>query len=176
MNGSRDLQPYDSLVSRGKYFRLNVELEGPEPQLDDVDSIPAMLSTELETPQTLDIIDSIIECAMASQFYFELDSLPKFVKGDYVGTGSIFCKLNATEAGYSEFMDKIKGIQIFIDGNMAQFTRCGGDFCLRLKLKVKKEFAVQIQIDLFSKPCHISGSPFAIPNLEKEQALTSPPS
>ena len=85
---------------RDRFCRLNLELKGAEPRLDDVSSIPSLKSQATEAIcSTENDIRTIIDNMKATIFYFELDSLPTYANGQYQATGFIFCRLDLPSEG-----------------------------------------------------------------------------
>jgi hypothetical protein len=94
--------------SSGKFFRLGLEFKDTEPQLDDVNSIPALLSTRLDDSQ-ISVIDEILQCALMSRFYLELEERLERTGAEYRGNGRLLCKLDPNEVAYEELMTSVQG-------------------------------------------------------------------
>lgn len=80
-----------------RYHRLNTEFNGPIPRLDNVQSIHELQLTAQEDYSASKVIENIARYAIASRFYFELDSKPEKCNGEYIGTGSIFCTIHQSD-------------------------------------------------------------------------------
>ena len=88
----RDLMNRLDEETRRDYFRLTIELSGPEPALDDFTSIDTLSEAvrlhpngKLERYRT--IMALLISC-----FYLELDSMPSYDGGMWYCSGTIRCR------------------------------------------------------------------------------------
>jgi len=165
--------------SSGKFHRLDIEFNGPEPRLDDADSIPDLRSRVLEDSFIPKVIDNIARCAVASLFYFELDSIPKYIKENYIGTGRILCVLRKGDPAYSALFDQLSRASAvfyiddhqlpgFIDDKSS--SDHDGNFQKRVNLAVSAKFSICLQ-EGDSEPCNISWSPLTIRRLVSAQGL-----
>lgn len=69
MRSKRDWQALTSFgrhKSSGKYHRLDIEFDGPEPRLDGVGDMPSLQSIALENSSISSVLDNIARCAIAS--------------------------------------------------------------------------------------------------------------
>jgi hypothetical protein len=73
-----------------RYHRLDTEFDGEPPRLDCTESIDNLKLKAQGDHSVSKIIDNIARCAIASKFYFELDSVPEGCNGEYTGFGAIY--------------------------------------------------------------------------------------
>jgi hypothetical protein len=168
-----------SVRSSGKYHRLDIEFSGNEPRLDDTDSIPDMESKVLEDSTISQAIGNIARCAVASLFYFELDSIPKCFKGEYFSTGSILCKLRHGNPYFDAVLSQLSrnAATFLIDhreypifpGDISSFD-LEGNFQKRIDLAVGDKFSIYLR-ESNSTPRNISGSPFSLEKVVLAQRL-----
>ena len=85
--------------ARHRYHRLNLQISGSEPQLDDVLSISALKAQTLESITTDISLQGAVDYMLAAMFYFELDDSPDFVDGEYHCSGFIFCRIDLSSKG-----------------------------------------------------------------------------
>lgn len=189
MAGSRD---WKALVSSGrpnssgKYHRLDIELDGPEPRLDAVSDMASLQSRALGDPNLCPVLDNTAECVIASQFYFKLHTRPRYMGGQYVGSGSIKCKLRHGEPALDVLLSRLcaAGARLLIgnrtvpDSNDKCITEISDrsnldetrNFCASLALGVQDTFSIFLQEDS-KAPRHISGSPFSVERLVRAEGL-----
>lgn len=189
MAGSRD---WKALVSSGrpnssgKYHRLDIELDGPEPRLDAVSDMASLQSRALGDPNLCPVLDNIAECVIASQFYFKPHTRPRYMGGQYVGSGWIKCKLRHGEPALDVLLSRLcaAGARLLIgnrtipDSNDKCITEISDrsnldetrNFCASLALGVQDTFSIFLQEDS-KAPRHISGSPFSVERLVRAEGL-----
>lgn len=110
MKGSRDWKAITSFGrgrSSGKYHRLDVRFNSPEPPLDDVGSIPSLSAQVLHNALTMPVMDNIVRSVVASYFYFELCSLPVQTGDEYSGGGAVRCLLHSDEPGLKAILGRL---------------------------------------------------------------------
>ena len=74
---------------------MNISLPGKEPSIDDVSSIGDLLEeTQRHIERNPCEIQQVLDSIYASIFYFELDTLPRYVDGLYHCSGMILCRLS----------------------------------------------------------------------------------
>jgi hypothetical protein len=76
-----------------RYHRLDTELDGALPRLDNTKSIHELQLKAQEDRSITKVIDNIARYAIASLFYFKLDLILKVYNKNYISTGSIFCSV-----------------------------------------------------------------------------------
>lgn len=165
--------------SSGKYHRLDVEFDGAEPRLDDVNSIPVLKSQVLGDPLISAVIDNIAHCAIASLFYFELDSIPKKINGEYTGTGRLLCVLRQNDPALKVLPGQLsRSPAVFLLGDCQipgtvddhSITGTDGNFQKKIGLNVRDRFSTFLK-EGRSQPRNISGSPFSMEKLIAAQGL-----
>ena len=173
----RDRKVREAFQTHPRYHRLNVQFEGDEPRLDDIQSIPDIKSKVQDDQLVCKTIDNIARCMVASLFYFELDSMPRRVEGKYVGTGHVLCSLTPSEPAFSVLFDRLSASgQFWINGLPVADISDGscfdneGNFRKQVEINTDDRLAVTLKQDS-SEPCNISGSPFSVRKLILLQGL-----
>lgn len=189
MAGNRDWKALVSsgrAKSSGKYHRLDIEFDGPEPRLDAVSDMASLQSRALQDPLLSPVLDNIAECAIASLFYFKPHTRPRYMGGQYVGSGWIKCKLPYGEPALEVLLRRLStaGARLLIGdrnvpdlhdkciatiGDRSNFDETK-NFCASLTLCVQGSFSVFLQEDSHT-PRHISGSPFSVDRLVQAEGL-----
>lgn len=59
-----------------RYFRLNVQLQGKTPALDDVSTMGPLKRETRKQHMSNESLDELIECLISTLFFFELSSRP----------------------------------------------------------------------------------------------------
>ena len=164
-----------------RYHRLDTEFDGALPRLDDTKSIHELQLKAEEDHSITKVIDNIARCAIASVFYFELDSIPEGCNGEYRGTGFILCSLRQGDPAFKVLLDQLsKSSATFyvnnspIPGTVGDFSFIGkdGNFRKRVELSLSGRFTITLRQD-DSEPCNISGSPYSIEKLITAQGLNA---
>jgi len=172
--------------SSGKYHRLDIEFEGPESRLDAVSDMASLQSQALGDPLLSPVLDNIAACAIASQFYFKPDTRPRYMGGQYVGSGWIKCKLRHGEPAFVVLLSRLcaAGARLLIGNRNAPdpHDRCIAEigdrsnfdetrnFCASVTFGVKGSFSVFLQ-EGSNAARHISGSPFSVEKLVRAEGL-----
>lgn len=189
MAGDRDwkaLVSFGRPKSSGKYHRLDIEFDGPEPRLDAVSDMASLQSRALRDPLLSPVLDNIAECAIASLFYFKPHTRPRYMGGQYVGSGWIKCKLRHGEPALEVLLSRLcaAGARLLMgDRNFPDLhDKCiaeiddpsnfdeTGNFCTSLTLGVQGSFSVFLQ-EGSNTPRHISGSPYSVERLVRAEGL-----
>jgi hypothetical protein len=175
----RDRQVKQIFRTHPRYHRLDMEFDNAEPRLDDTESIHELQSKVENDPSVSNVIDNIARCAIASLFYFELDSIPVGCNRQYIGTGFIFCSLRRTDPLFKLLLDQLSSMAATfylnncpIPGTVGDQSCIGkdGNFRKRIELNLSGKFTISLkQGD--SDPCHISGSPYMIDKLISAQGF-----
>ncbi|KAI9767708.1 MAG: hypothetical protein M1839_004369 [Geoglossum umbratile] len=177
----RDRKVRQIFQTHPRYHRLDIEFDGPEPRLDDTDSMPELKSKAGTDRSLSKVIDNIARCVIASLFYFELDSVPERSNGEYIGTGCILCSLRYNNPAFRVLLDRLSSNNArfylndcLISGIVGDYSSFGrdGNFRKRLELKATNKFMISLKQDE-SEPCNISGSPFSIDRLVLAQGLNA---
>lgn len=151
------------------------------PRLDNTKSIHELKLKAQEDNSVSKVIDNIARCAIASVFYFELDSVPEGCNGEYTGVGFILCSIRRGDPAFEVLLDQLsKSSSTFylnncpIPGTVGDRSFIGkdGNFRKRVELSLSGRFTITLkQGDL--EPCNISGSPHSIEKLITAQGLNS---
>ncbi|KAH8591179.1 hypothetical protein B0O99DRAFT_719438 [Bisporella sp. PMI_857] len=160
-----------------RYHRLDIEFDSALPRLDDTKSIHELQLKAQEDQSITKVIDNIARCAIASLFYFELDSIPEGRNGNHTGTGSIFCSVRQSEPAFKPLLDQLSTATFYLNncpipGEVGERSSIGkdGNFLKRVELSLGGRFTISLkQGD--SEPCNISGSPYLIEKLISAQTL-----
>jgi hypothetical protein len=167
----RDGQVKQVFRTNPRYHRLDTEFDGPLPRLDNIQSIHGLQLKAQEDHSVSKVIDNITRYAIASLFYFELDSKPERYNGEYIGVGSIFCTICQSDPAFKPLLDQLSNAAFYLDncpvlGEIGDRSFIGkdGNFRKRVELSVNGRFAISLK-QRDSEPCNISGSPYAVERL-----------
>lgn len=163
-----------------RYHRLDIGFNSIEPRLDDTKSMPELKSRVQQDQSVSKIIDNIARSAIASLFYFEIDSIPEKWNGEYIGTGAILCCLRPKDLAFSVLIDQLtrNSATFYLNdspilGSVNSFISKDGSFRKRVELTLRSKFAISLKQGS-SELCNISGSPFSIERLVLVQGLNAP--
>jgi hypothetical protein len=162
-----------------RYHRLDTEFDGALPRLDNTKSIHELQLKAQEDHSITKVIDNIARCAIASRFYFELDSIPEVCNGKHTGTGSIFCSVRRSDPAFKLLLNQLSNATFYLNscpipGEVGERSFIGkdGNFRKRVELSLGGRFTISLkQGD--SEPCNISGSPYSIEKLVTAQGLNA---
>ncbi|KAL6406357.1 hypothetical protein AUP68_09147 [Ilyonectria robusta] len=177
MSGHRETERQDSSPS---LFRLDIEFDGKQPALDDVNQTDEIVRIAHETALGSSAIRDLAREMRAEYFLFELDHCrpPQFVNGVYDCVGYISCRLRAGDPSFTAFMQQLTDNNAFLQCGRRvlsagfQSPSCG-NFYLEVKFHVptrQGSFEIMLQ-DGPGNPCNISGSPFTLERLMRQQKL-----
>ncbi len=123
------------------------------------------------------VINNIARCAIASLFYFELDSIPEVCNGKHTGTGSIFCLVRRSDPAFKILLNQLLNATFYLNscpipGEVGERSFIGkdGNFRKRVELSLGGRFTISLKQGE-SEPCNISGSPYLIEKLILAQGL-----
>ncbi|KAH8650337.1 acyl transferase/acyl hydrolase/lysophospholipase [Tricladium varicosporioides] len=160
-----------------RYHRLDTEFDGELPRLDDTKSIHDLQLKAQEDDSISKVIDNVARCAIASLFYFELDSIPKGCNGEYTGTGTIFCSVRRSDPAFTLLLGQLSNATFYLNncpipGEIGDrsFISKDGNFRKRVELSLSSRFTISLKQD-DAELCHISGSPYLIDKLISAQGL-----
>jgi hypothetical protein len=128
----------------------------------------------------LKVIDNIVRCAIASVFYFELDSVLEGCNREYTGTGSILCSIRRGDSIFEVLLDRLSKSSTFylndyiIPGIVGDcsFVSKDGNFRKRVELSLNRRFTISLKQD-DSELYNISGSLYSIEKLIVAQGLNA---
>ncbi|KAK1506523.1 uncharacterized protein CCOS01_16575 [Colletotrichum costaricense] len=167
----------------GEFFRFDVEFEGAEPPLDDLSDF----SDADDVFEGLPELERLAICLRAELFVFELNPVQpiRFVNGEFECLGHIRCRLGADSDEFVAFMTQLDAALAFFRVGDRTLAGCfqdqslldaGGNFCKEVRFRVASRDE-PIPITLWERPaegCNISGSPFNLRRLVREQRLDAP--
>jgi hypothetical protein len=174
----RDGKVRQALQAQPRYHRLNVQFNGNEPCMDDVQAMPELKLKVDEDTWLSAKIDSLVRHLIASLFYFELDAVPHRYGQRYLGNGHILCSIKTQDPAFPALMERLKSSGFRIDGcldSQAIDESCfdqNGNFRKPVTLNTEGGFAITLSQQT-SESCHISGSPFSVEKLVKLQNLSA---
>jgi len=178
----RDKKVRQAFQAYPRYHRLNIQFDDDEPRLDDIQSIPGVISKAQEDNSLSETIENIARCVVASLFYFELDSVPRLFGGKYIGTGYILCSIRHKDPAFRVLFDRLSknSSQFLVNGCPVidvdiDDTSCfdgSGNFRKKIELNTDDKFSVSLKQDS-SKPYNISGSPFSVSKLVLLQGFSA---
>lgn len=170
---------------RSRCLRLNLHFPGPEPALNDVDSIRRLeaqtkdaICLDWRIPQAKDFI-------IAAAFYFELDSFTRLEGGAYQCSGNIFCRLplqfEARKAFYATLKDHstiftIRGRTVAAVDSVPHGIppfRVMLDFVVQSMEEEKDQLNISVK-GITSQSMLISGMPMSLGTLIRAQGLNAP--
>ncbi|OQU97158.1 hypothetical protein CLAIMM_03134 [Cladophialophora immunda] len=164
----------------GRYFRFDVELDR-EVDLDDTSGMRGLATKAREQFCRSEDVDVVARCLVATRFYFELESKPKKIKGKYCGSGHIFCCLPRNSPGLEMLLEQLsrRAARFIVNGHWTpgsvgdrSFIDHHGTFRKRVEFETKDTLSVLLQ-EGPADPQHISGSPYAVPDLMDVQGLNN---
>jgi hypothetical protein len=167
---------------RTRFHRLNIPLE-KDVSIDEVTSIETLQaeSEDFIKKHPSEII-SVVDSIFASNFYFDLENMPKYCDDGYHCTGSIFCRLDLSTTGRLKLYERlVKDAGIFlINGRpvVGALSVPQGlpPFRCRIRFRVadlSESLCISIR-GVTSKPRLISGLPQSISRLIQSQMLQAP--
>lgn len=162
-----------------RIHRLSTEFDGTEPRLDEAKRIPELKLKVQEDPSLTRDIDIVVQCMVASLFYFELDSLPEKREGKYSGTGYILCSIRRNDPAFQVLLHKLlsNSAEFLLDSNPipgslqdTSYFDKNGNFRKRIEFHTPGKFTISLKQGSWN-PCDISASPFSVNNLVRAQGL-----
>ncbi|KAK6428380.1 hypothetical protein LTR95_015477 [Oleoguttula sp. CCFEE 5521] len=126
MNGERVWRDiYNSLTERerDRYHRLNLPLDGKEPDLDDVTSMTDLKRQSIQWLAPEHRLVAPLDSVFASMFYFEVDTFDLEPDGLFRCVGNVFCRLNLTRSGRDYLYTLLKSSSSYFSIN-GQPTPC----------------------------------------------------
>lgn len=96
---------------KSRYIRINVPLDGKYFRLDNLEAFRDLESQAKAFITTNPELERIVPAICASSFYFELDSMPRFIDDEYHCCGHIYCRLNLSDSsngGRKRLLDTLR--------------------------------------------------------------------
>ncbi|KAG0633808.1 hypothetical protein HOY80DRAFT_1062467 [Tuber brumale] len=100
------------LRRKNRFYRLNIQIQGREPSIDDTAEMPGLC---LRSPP-IHALNATAWAMIANLFYFELAGMPFYERGSYTCKGRIQCRLG----------ERLR--RLILEGlarQQTQFIRCG---------------------------------------------------
>ncbi|KAL5400585.1 hypothetical protein PMIN03_012258 [Paraphaeosphaeria minitans] len=170
---------------RSRCLRLNLHFPGPEPALNDVDSI-SRLKEQTEDAICLDWrVSQAKDFIIAGAFYFELDNFARVEGGAYQCSGNIFCRfplnLEGRKTFYATLQDNsttftIWGRAVAIVDSAPHGSppfRLMFNFVVQSMEDEKDQLDISVQ-GITSRPMLISGMPMSLGTLIRAQGFDAP--
>ena len=168
--------------TEGQYFRFDIEFDGREPSLDNINQMKELkLQTQAEYSESKEL-DNLARCVVASLFYFKFESTPQYENREISCTGHILCRLWSSDPALKiVLLQLFKSLTKFTLQNHIlpgiienhSFTDRYGNFQKRVEFTVNSQ-QQQIPIHLregSSLPNNISGSSFSVDSFVAAQGL-----
>ncbi|KJZ68127.1 hypothetical protein HIM_12482 [Hirsutella minnesotensis 3608] len=181
----KQMMSYRRLGTRTEFFRLDLDFQGAAPPLDDVERMEEVAEIAQTSISNSSAVNALAALLRAELFFFELDctELPRYVNGAFVCVGHIVCRLQVGTAEFDEFQRQLRtsaasfwigsreipvGLGDEVDARSAHFRKsvhfraAGRDDSFDILLSEGR-----------GEPRRISGSPFTIARLLRQQHLDS---
>ncbi|OCT52722.1 putative Patatin-like serine hydrolase [Cladophialophora carrionii] len=118
----RELMNHIHEDEKRDYFRLTLELPGPEPAIDDYGAMELLSSAVRLQPRGPEARRNVLMALLISSFYFELHEIPTYNNGMYYCNGAIRCRssgalrslLNVHPLGDLEFFNGRTSLGAFL--------------------------------------------------------------
>lgn len=179
----KQLLSHRRVGDRSEFFRFDVEFRSGAPALDDVDRMDEVSEIAKEAVAESPTMERLARHLRAELFYFELDGKQplRYTNGAFSCIGHIICRLRPGTAVFQEFMRQLhesaatfclngRALPISIADATNVIQRVG--FRQRVSFQVRsrqEQFGVELDEGLGG--CNISGSPFTLQWLLREQQL-----
>jgi hypothetical protein len=172
-----------SSIAQSAGFRLNIDLDGDEPALNNTSSIPKLMSTVATDASLQPKIDAVARCMVASLFYFVVNQSTRRCASDkYTLTRQILCSIQRSEPALEALLAKLKNsrgrfivnsvpIAGAIPGGL--FLSKDGNFQVPVNTKTPNRLTITLDMDE-AGACDISSSPFSVQKLVAAQGLDDP--
>lgn len=168
---------------RHRFHRLNLQVPGREPSLDDATQISTLKeNTEQTVSGRNAAVTTVVDYMISSMFYFELDSLPRFDGRRYSCEGFIYCRLDLPRDGlyYLYYQLATTSSYFYIQGNPVRCVKSIPQDSLPFRRRInftvnRKDEVIGMSIrGITSKPRELSGFPTTLDKLISHQRLESP--
>ena len=177
-----------------RYFRLNTQLQGKTPALDDVSTMSPLKFETRKQHLKSDTLDELAECLLSTLFYFELTSRPIRNRSHISCQGQILCIISS---GHEE-VDNLhallnslteEGAKFYIEhrplpgpiNSPSNIDPATKHFRIKVELRVRElDSLIPISLRMgqnkqsTSEGRNISASPFTVNGLLEAQGWQSP--
>ncbi|KAJ2977353.1 hypothetical protein NQ176_g4420 [Zarea fungicola] len=180
------LLSHQKLDKRGDFFRFDIRFGEDQPALDDVGSMREVARMACESALASAEMSRLAKYLRAALFFLELDvGFPLIMRcGTYHCTGKLKCRLRAGSEELHVFLTQLHhSTAIFKCQGQTLLTMSSGregsfdmtQFEKEVALEVPSlQHAFAITLDEESTSSSISGSPFTLDRLQKQQHLYAP--
>ncbi len=170
---------------KNRYHRLNIALQEPEPDLDNIKAMPSLQQqVRFHVDNSVDV-QRCAENIIASLFYLELEKLPLCRRGQFICTGRILCRIGPSRLRALQTLVirlKEQQSQFHVDSHTAipcvdrqvyEAVKRGQAFCRPVEFNIASlADAVDIKIDgIISRARSISNCPYILQTLIDDQGL-----
>lgn len=181
----QQLLSHQKVGKTGEFFRFDVEFEGPEPSLDDVNVMKEIGDIARETILDSSALDRLVFRIRAELFIFELDPRRPFqlINGVYECTGRIHCRLRAKTPEFHALMEQLDqtSATFLVGDSVVQGSfqdrsakLQDGNFFKEVRLRTPSRVEpFTISLRESDNTCPISGAPFTLQSLIDAQNLES---
>ncbi|CAK7206337.1 hypothetical protein SEUCBS139899_009126 [Sporothrix eucalyptigena] len=116
----RDKKIRQAFQTHPRYHRLDVQVDGDEPRLDDAASMSEMMAIAQHDASCEDTINDVARSLVASLFYFELDAIPLREGTRHRCTGRIRCSVQPSEPAFAVLVQRLarRAAQFWVDGSV----------------------------------------------------------
>jgi hypothetical protein len=178
-----------------RYFRLNIQLQGKTPALDDISNISPLKREARKQQMKNESLHELVECFIATLFYFELTSRPVRNRGHISCQGYIRCVicpgqgqrgtaleefLNALTENGSKFYLSHRPISGAINSHK-NIDPVTNRFRIKAEVQVREldsAFPICLRLGYSKQPINggrnISASPFTLDGLLEAQGWKNP--
>ena len=165
---------------RDSYVRLNVWLDGPEPAMDDADSLDSLAKSVKDGNPGLQKVPDTLRRLLMSNLFFELERSPEFQDGSFLCSGHILCRSHAFPVISNLVASHPDGIEVFQGSQSLSIFLSESDVCAvclmyrkRLQFRVRSLGEV---VDLCFRWDHdscisMSGMPQTVSGILQKQGL-----
>ncbi|KAM3522459.1 hypothetical protein MY4038_008606 [Beauveria bassiana] len=175
---------HQKLDKRGDFFRFDIRFGADQPALDDVGSMREVARMAREIALASAEMRRLAKCFRANLFFLELDTGSPLIMrcGTYYCMGKLKCRLRAgselrvflTQLHRSSAVLKCQGRRL-----LAASSGDGSFDAIHFEKDIAVEVpglhhAFSITLEEESTPYNISGSPFTLDRLQKQQRLYAP--
>ncbi|KAM3560564.1 hypothetical protein ARSEF4850_003607 [Beauveria asiatica] len=177
---------HQKLDKRGDFFRFDIRFGVDQPALDDVGSMREVARMAREIALASTEMRRLAKCLRANLFFLELDTGSPLVMrcGTYCCLGKLKCRLRAGSEELRVLLTQLRrSSAVFKCHEQELLAASGGGDGSPDAVQFAKDIAIEVpglhhafSITLAeeSAPSNISGSPFTLDRLQKQQRLYAP--
>jgi hypothetical protein len=153
------------------FYRLDVQFDERELELDNVNQIPTMAIRAEEQFCTSSSLDKLASQLTVAHFHFEFEDVPRRMRGQLTGVGYILCDLKYGHPAYDALLDQLSRdrARFYFNGSAISgrvgdrsFRDTAGNIRKRVEFVLAwEDISICLKIE-HSLQQHICGSPFPI--------------